>query len=81
MTIEKILRLARTYSEHVGLSIHTVSTYAANDGKLFKNFAEKDAQCTVRRAEMLVQWFSDNWPTDLGWPNGIDRPSPRKAAS
>jgi hypothetical protein len=81
MTVEMILKLARAYSEHRRLSINTVSTYAANDGKLFKNFAERDAQCTLRRAGILVQWFSDNWPADLEWPKEIVRPIPRKAAS
>lgn len=81
MTIEQILKLARTYSAHVGLSIHTVSSYAANDGKLFRRFAEEGAGCTVRRAASLVQWFSDNWPADLEWPAGIERPDQTKGAA
>ena len=31
---------------------------------------------TSRRAERIIQWFSDNWPVDLDWPADIPRPEP-----
>lgn len=81
MQVEHLLKLAEAYRSHVGLSLSTVSSYAANDGKLFRRFAEDGAGCTVRRANALVQWFSDHWPEDLEWPKGIDRPAKTKGAA
>ncbi len=76
MTIAQILKLAKLYGDHCGLAPATVSTYAANDGKLFKKLAEGRASCTLKRVERLVQWFSENWPEDLEWPADAPRPAP-----
>lgn len=81
MTTEQILRLADLYGQHRGLARATVSTYAANDGKLFADFAEKQTSCTLRRAAAIMRWFSDNWPADLEWPPHIPRPAHSKDAA
>lgn len=79
MTVEQIIKLARAYAAHKALTLATVSSYAANDGKLFLRM-EAGADCTTRRAAKLALWFSDNWPPDLEWVAGVPRPSNRKAA-
>ena len=33
---------------------------------------------TTRRAARAIQWFSDNWPSDLEWPAEIPRPEPQE---
>lgn len=73
MIIENLLRLARLYAAHQGLSLSTVSTYAANDGKFFPTLSV-GAGCTVARADRVLQYFSDNWPADLEWPRDVPRP-------
>lgn len=77
MTIEHIIRLAEAYAAHQGLTLSTVSSYAANDGKLFTRM-KNGAGCTVRRAVKLVDWFDQNWAKELDWPSDIPRPSEAK---
>lgn len=74
MIIENLIRLAKSYAAHKSLTLATVSTYAAGDGKFFTSL-EGGSSCMVRRAEKIVRWFSDNWPADLEWPAEIERPS------
>lgn len=74
MNTEMLVRLAKAYGAHKGLTIATVSTYAANDGKLFRRMSEDGAGCTLRTAQRVVSWFSGNWPDDLEWPSDIPRP-------
>ena len=80
MTIEQLLKLAKAYAAHKSLMLATVSSYAANDGKLFLRM-EAGADCTTRRAAKLADWFSENWPPDLEWPAGITRPPKAKRAA
>lgn len=80
MTKEMLIALAEAYAEHNRLTLSTVSTYAADDGKYFRNLRE-GAGLTLRKAERLLHWFSDNWPSDLDWPADIPRPrKPMEAA-
>lgn len=76
MTTEDLVRLAETYSRHRGLTLSTVSTYAANDGKWFGTLKAGRAGCTIRKANRVLRWLSEHWPQDLPWPADIDRPAP-----
>ncbi|UFS63807.1 hypothetical protein [Paracoccus denitrificans] len=80
MNTETLLALAKAYASHTGLKLSTVSTYAAGDGKFFANL-EDGAGCTLRRAHNLLKWFSSNWPHDLKWPQGVQRPPKSKEAA
>jgi len=77
MNTETLLNLAESYAAHRGLTLSTVSTYAATDGKFFPQL-KSGASCTLRRAARVLAWFSENWPADLEWPRDIPRPDPRK---
>lgn len=70
-----IVHLAQRYADHLGLKLSTVSTYATNDGKVFRSFQEGRG-CTIKRAQNIVAWFDENWPEDLEWPRDIPRPTP-----
>jgi hypothetical protein len=70
----QLLKLAKVFASHRGLSL---STYAANDGKFFNRLATGSG-CTVKRAAALAGWFDQNWDRDLSWPEGIPRPSIKK---
>lgn len=80
MNTEQLVYLADAYGTHRNLSRSTVSTYAANDGKLMDRLAG-GAGCTIRRAQNLLRWFSENWPADLEWPRDIPRPAKSKEAA
>lgn len=72
-----LVTLAEIYAAHRGLSLSTVSTYAAGDGKFFPAL-RGSAGCTLRRAARVLEWFSDNWPSDLEWPHDIPRPAAKR---
>ncbi len=78
MNKQTILTLAKAYAEHTGLALSTISTYAAEDGKWLINLQKPEVSCTLRKAERVLQWFSDNWGADLEWPRNITRPAPSK---
>ena len=68
------LRSARLYAEHLGIALSTLGRMAAGKGSFFAALAE--GRVTIRRAERVLQWFSDHWPVDLPWPAEIPRPRP-----
>ncbi|MBW4984780.1 hypothetical protein KZZ07_19755 [Mameliella sp. CS4] len=73
MATEHLLKLASVYSGHTGLTLATVSTYAADAGVFFKNI-QAGSSCTLKRYQRVLRWFSENWPSDLEWPSDIPRP-------
>lgn len=77
MDKKDLVRLGEIYASHRGLEISTVSTYAASDGKWLARL-KGEAGCTLRKAALVIQWFSDRWPSDLEWPADIPRPKPSK---
>lgn len=79
-TEQQIVQLAASFAHHRGLAMSTVSTYSANDGKWICGL-KSGASCTLRKAGIVLQWFSDNWPDDLEWPQGIERPSKKRSAA
>lgn len=74
MKSSDLVKQAKTYSAHTGKTLSTISSYAVRDGKFFDRL-ERGGGCTLRTAERLILWFSDNWPDDLEWPSGVPRPS------
>lgn len=80
MNTEAIVQIADIYAAHAGLRRSTVSTYAANDGKLLDRL-NAGSSCTLRRADQLLTWFSERWPADLEWPRNIPRPKSKEAAN
>lgn len=74
---QALITLAETYAAHRGLTISTVSTYAAGDGKFFGKL-KGPASCTLKTAESVLEWFAESWPADLEWPVDIERPDQSK---
>lgn len=76
---ERILRLAAVYGEALGLERTTVSW------RLFQDTNKLDAIASGRdlflgRYERAMKFFHENWPAELDWPKGIDRPRADEAA-
>lgn len=80
MNTQNLVRLGQAYARHRGLELSTVSTYAARDGKWLGSLMNRSS-CTIRKAIVVTQWFSDHWPADLEWPADIPRPTPKKEAA
>ena len=72
---QTLILLAETLATHLGVTHFAISMRALGKGDFFKNMIEKKRDCRTRTAERLMQWFSDNWPCDLEWPEGIERPA------
>lgn len=82
MDKQQLIRLAESYASHCGLTLSTVSTYAANDGKWLIGL-KGQTSCTLRKASTVMLWFAQNWPADLEWPSDVPRPTganPQEAA-
>ena len=77
--ISDLLQLARTYAEHRGLKLGTVSLRAARQGALFAKLARGEQDLTFGRRDKIARWFSQNWPADLDWPADIPRPQTDKS--
>lgn len=75
MSPEQIVTLAETYGSHKALKLSTIGAYAANDGSFITRL-KKGGDSGSRVLARTAQWFSDHWPADLEWPDGIERPEP-----
>ena len=74
MITERFLALARAYIGSTGLALSTLGRLAGGHGSFFTRAAQ--GRVTVRRVEEAIQWFSNNWPAGLPWPEDIPRPDP-----
>ena len=77
MISESIVVLIEVYAARQRHTVGTVSTYAAGSGDFYVRL-KHGHDLTTRRAERVIQWLSDHWPSDLDWPAEIPRP-PRSA--
>ncbi|MEM1077420.1 MAG: hypothetical protein AAGI09_02735 [Pseudomonadota bacterium] len=69
------IKLADVFLAHLGRgSDATISNKAVGHARHFKRLRHGKG-CTLRNALRVVDWFDKNWPEDLAWPEGIDRPS------
>ena len=75
----KLVRLADAFGAAKGLSRGTVSDRVFGAGHVLGGMAAGTRDCSTGTYEKALQWFSDNWPDDVSWPAGIDRPA-REAA-
>lgn len=69
----QLLLLATTFAGVSQSTLPTIGRLALNDNTFFHRLKSGDG-FTVRTADKLLQWFSDNWPENTEWPEGIERP-------
>ncbi|OBQ68383.1 hypothetical protein EFV37_25205 [Mesorhizobium loti] len=70
---DHLVKVATTYAAEKGLSLSRVSTIVFGDGKVLDRL-QGTADLTTSRFEAAMLWFSNNWPADLAWPDGVTRP-------
>ena len=78
MDTQHLLTLAQIYAAHIGRGLFTVANRVGVHGRFFTRLAE-DGECTPRAYRRALQWFDENWPSDLAWPREIPRPKPQKS--
>jgi hypothetical protein len=72
---DRLLKVADAYCAKVGRSRARISTIIFGSGDRIDGVASgKDIN--TRSYERAMVWFSSNWPEDLGWPEGVERPEP-----
>lgn len=69
-----LLKLAVAFSAHVDRSTTTVAKWVGVHSRLFRRL-EDGQGCHTSTLREVANWFDQNWPDDLEWPQGVDRPS------
>lgn len=71
-----LLLLAETFARHVNRSLLTVAGWAGVHNRTFTQL-KATGRCRIDTFAKALSWFDANWPSDLGWPETVERPSAR----
>ena len=72
---DNVVILSSLYADTTGRQITTVGRLCCGDSRLVKRL--KCHGSLSRRVYLrITQWFSNNWPHNLPWPDDIPRPAP-----
>ncbi len=76
---KNIRELAEIYGASMGTTARVISRRRFGDFYALDQFAAGERDIGWQKCKALLQWFSDNWPVDVAWPDHIDRlpPAPR----
>ena len=74
-----LVTLAQGYARWRGVSLWRVGHLAANRGSFFVDLREDRRHCQTDTYSRVLQWFSDQWPSELAWPAEAPRPEPSGA--
>lgn len=76
---DNLLTLARAYAKARGIKLSTLSRFAHGDPPFFDKLGKaKAVGFTVRKYDQAMQWFRNNWPDDLPWPDIWNPPRPSR---
>lgn len=73
VTEEKIVVLGSALAKARGLSEARIANLAGRDGGFFARL-RNGKSCRLDTAKRMLQFFSDNWPEGLPWPDCVERP-------
>jgi hypothetical protein len=79
MDPKHLLLLAETFCSHVNRSLLTVAGWAGVHNRTFTQMKETGS-CRIDTYAKAFTWFDENWPSDLDWPEAVERPSARRNA-
>jgi hypothetical protein len=71
----QLVTLVETYAAAAKRSEARIANLIGRDGRFFQRMRDGRG-CSVDTRDGTMQWFSDHWPAELPWPEGIDRPTP-----
>lgn len=71
---QKLTRLAELYGAARNLSEASIANQIRCNGGFFARL-RAGGSCRVDTMHRVIQFFSDNWPSGLSWPDGIERPT------
>lgn len=75
-----IQEVVERFTQSTGIHLGAVSSRALNEGKALRNLIKGRQSMTLRRADILLEWLSDNWPKGASWPETLPRPLSRSSA-
>jgi hypothetical protein len=73
MRVTDLLILAEVYRTATGIRFWTLSALATGSANTFYRIRQGKG-CHSRTAERAWDWFSDNWPPGVEWPDTVPRP-------
>lgn len=76
---QHLLDLGTAFCAETGYAPKTVAQKACGDFRFFER-VQNGASFTVKTYDRALQFFSDNWPKRMPWPDGIERPEPALAS-
>ncbi|MBA1141738.1 hypothetical protein [Mesorhizobium neociceri] len=71
--IRHLLTLLDRFRAHRDREESTIGRHCAADGAFFSRLREGKT-LTARKYDLVVGWFSENWPEGAEWPADVVRP-------
>jgi hypothetical protein len=78
---DKLIELADLYCLKKKRARATISTVVFGNGNILDRMARGEADVVTATFERAVKFFDANWPDDVPWPEGLQRPSLVAAAA
>lgn len=76
---QNLFDLSTAYARYKGLRLGSLSVYANCQSEFFGRISRgKAVDFKISTYDRLITWFSDNWPDELPWPVGLERPTVRQ---
>lgn len=73
---ETLAHMILDYAAATGIDRARLSRRLFRDGRRANLIVAGEGDVTTGTYEKAMRWFSENWPDDRPWPDGVDRPSP-----
>jgi hypothetical protein len=70
---DQLLLTSDAYCAFTGMSRSRLSTILLSGGKRL-DMIRAGGDIGTARYESAMLWLSENWPSDLRWPEGVPRP-------
>jgi hypothetical protein len=74
---DDLMTLATAFADSKGWQLSTLGARVRSDQRFFVNRVP-NGKFAVASGDQAMMWFAANWPADLPWPKGIERPSRAK---
>lgn len=80
MSHRQVVTLIEVAAGATGRSPHTVGRLASGSGDFYARLT-RGHDLTTRRADRVIRYLSDQWPSGAEWPPDIPRPEPGAPAA
>jgi len=68
-----LIALVERFCAATGKSESRVASLIGGTGVFYRRL-RAGGDCSATVYQRALQWFSDHWPAETEWPEGIDRP-------